>query len=310
LKKILSLLVISAVSLLGGCDFGKEYNPSERNGAVESEPQPFPVMIDDVTINESPTEIVCLSPALTEVLFEFGEIERLIGRSVYCDYPLSAKDAEAVGAGIEFDAEKIIQLRPDLLLLTSPITQKDIVSLEREGIPTVVIPAPNNLEEFRSVYRLVGLILYGVFTGAEEGETVFSNITLACNNPDVVDLGNFVYITENMSLATGDTLESSVLSCFGNNIAKDGNGYVFDKNKLLENQPDVILLNGIYSENDLLSDEVFSQLNAVKEHKIITLNNAYFERPSSRIITLISDMAAAFNDLKIPGNTDATDDID
>jgi iron complex transport system substrate-binding protein len=255
------------------------------------------VIINGVVIEKSPETIISLSPALTEILFEFGQGERIIGRSSFCDYPLGVKDAEILEVGSGFDVEKIVRRSPDLLLLSSPISEKDRITLEREGVATVVIPAPRSLEEFRNVYRLIGLILNGVFIGADEGAVVFSDITLACNNPDAFDLGSFVYITENMLIATGDTLESAVLSCFGNNLAKEATGYVFDKNILTINQPNIIILNDIYSISDLLEDEVFAQLSAVTERRVIVLNNSYFERPSARITTLISDMKAQYNDL-------------
>jgi iron complex transport system substrate-binding protein len=298
MKKLLIVVLVLSVCMTGCGRFdflGRNSGYGTLSPVVENEPQPFPVTIDDVVIYESPAEIVSLSPALSEILFEFGEGERLIGRSEYCDYPRAlrtSQEVEIIRGGIGLDVEAIALLSPDLLLLSSPISEKDKVVLEREGVVTVVIPAPKNLEEFKNVYRLVGVIVYGGFIGADEGEVVFSDITRACNNPDVIDLGDFVYITENMSIATGDTLESSVLSCFGNNLAKDAAGYVFDPSELLENQPNTVLLSNIYSIDDLTEHAIFSQLNAVKELRVITLNNLYFERPSLRIVTLISELKA------------------
>jgi len=119
-------------------------------------------------------------------------------------------------------------------------------------------------------------------------------------------LGNFVYITENLSIAGGDesegTLESAVLSCFGNNLAKSAKGYSYDKEKLLKKQPSFILLNNVLTIEDLMGDEVYSQLDAVSDGKIIKLNNAYFEKPSARIKTLISEMQAQYEDLRIENN--------
>jgi iron complex transport system substrate-binding protein len=167
----------------------------------QPEPEPFPITIDGVVIPESPAGIISLSPALSEILFEFGEGGRLIGKSEYCDFPRDLMNVET----IDLDIERIIRFAPDLLLMSSPISEINRMELEREGISTIVIPAPRNLDEFRNVYRLIGVILRGGFIGQDEGDTVFADINRACNNPDVVDLGDFVYITENMLIATGDT---------------------------------------------------------------------------------------------------------
>ena len=86
---------------------------------IELEPQPFPVFIDDVEIEKSPAHIVSLSPALTEILFEFGEGGRLIGKSDYCDYPVAVKKTDTIKTGSGFNVTQVIQLSPDLLNLLS-----------------------------------------------------------------------------------------------------------------------------------------------------------------------------------------------
>ena len=318
MKKQIALLMICALfmSTLAGCDsfdFYKELfskdtpvdatNENATPTPDAPEPEPFPLVVNGITIDKSPETIVSLSPALTEILFEFGEGDRLIGRSEYCNYPRDAKYADTVRFGSEFAPEAIISLMPDLLLLPSPISEVDRILLEREGIAAVVIPSPKSLDEFRQIYRVLGALLYGMFVGEDEGETVFSDITLACNNPDVISLGSFVYITENMSIATGDTLESAVLSCFGENLAAGGQGYVFDPTELLKKQPDIILLSNIYTVDDLRKNEHFAELDAIADDdalRVIFIDNAYFERPSSRIVKLVSSIKEQLAELKLP----------
>jgi iron complex transport system substrate-binding protein len=311
MKKFTLLLSLIILLLLTGCGafeffeglFAREAPDDTQPPIVieTPEPEPFPVTIDGVVIFESPEDIISLSPSLSEILFEFGHGDRIIGKSEYCDFPrdlLTSAHIETIRGGIDLDIEMIISLSPNLLLLSSPIAEKDRMELERAGIATIVLPAPQDLDEFRNIYRLIGVILYGGFIGVDEGDNVFSPITLACNNPEVIDLGDFVYITENMLIATGDTLESAVFSCFGNNLAEESIGYVFDKEYLLENQPDIILLNSAISLEALKNDEIFSQLTAVTQEQVIAVNNLYFERPSARIVLLITEMQAKYKDLR------------
>ncbi|MCL1866872.1 MAG: ABC transporter substrate-binding protein [Oscillospiraceae bacterium] len=312
-KKILSLvlaLLCLSVFLTSCGEFGffKELfgkAPADVTTAAKTEskePEPFPIIVDGVEIAESPARIISLSPFLSEILFEFDSGSRLIGKSEYCDFPreLLEADSEIIATlpVLDLDIDTMISLRPDLILLSSPISEKNRLELEKQGIPVLIIPAPESLDSFRNVYKIMGTILYGAFVGANEGESVFSAVTLTCNNPDVVNIGDFVYVTENMSLATGDTLESSVFSCFGNNLAKNSTGYVFDKAELLQNQPDIILLSDVYTVEDLLGDAVFSQLDAVKERRVIILGNQPFERPSLRVVGVITDMQIKFKDMK------------
>ncbi|MCL1832603.1 MAG: ABC transporter substrate-binding protein [Oscillospiraceae bacterium] len=288
-RRVLGFVLSVAVTWAAGCSLFQSDDTADITDVHETytDIQPYPVTVDGVVIEESPLKIVSLSPVLTEILFEFGYGDRLIGRSRYCDYPTGVNAIKQVKSGSEFDVAQIIGISPDLLLLSAPITDKDRVELQRAGVATVVIAAPRTIEEFRNIYDTFGVILYGAFLGKEKGESAFSGITQACNNPYVLDLGNYIYVTENLSVATGDTLESAILSRFGYNLASNGNGYVFDLAYLTEHQPDVVLINEAIGLDKVKKHEVFSRLDAVAQGRVIVINNAYFERPSSRMIELI-----------------------
>ena len=145
------------------------------------------------------------------------------------------------------------------------------------------------MESFKSVYTAVGLIFEGIFDGESAGNKCFSAIEETLGT-DEIQLGNFVYITEGLSVATGDTFEHSVLSAYGTNIAEPGTKYSYDKEYLVEFQPDIILLNNNYTIDDLLADETYSQLTAVVNGNVYTIDNTYFERPSGRITGLIKEL--------------------
>lgn len=271
----------------------------DSNSGIETgELQPFPVTIDGVAIYESPERIISLSPAFTEILFEFGYGDRLIGRSPHCNYPTGVSSIEAFEVGSGFDVDEILSAAPDLLLLSSPIAEISRVAILREGIAILVLPPPQSVEDFREMYRLLGVILYGGFIGEEMGDLAFLPLTQVLNNSEAVNIGSFVYVTENMAFATGDTFESSVLSRFGDNLAKEGVGYQFNREQLLEEQPDVILLSDVFTITDLQTDDLFAQLEAVTIGRVIVLNNSYFERPSGRIVELISSIISQYGEFR------------
>lgn len=63
-----------------------------------------------------PMRIVSLAPNITETLFALGAGERLVGVTRFCDYPPQAKTKTPVGGFIDPDMEKIISLKPDLVV--------------------------------------------------------------------------------------------------------------------------------------------------------------------------------------------------
>ena len=61
--------------------------------------------------------IVSLTPSLTEIVFSLGAGERVVGVSDYCDYPPEARTRPRVGTFLQPSVEKILALRPDLVLV-------------------------------------------------------------------------------------------------------------------------------------------------------------------------------------------------
>jgi iron complex transport system substrate-binding protein len=298
-KKLLAILIIFCLFIFIGCD-DKEDEEVIEPDIIENEPDepmPYPLFIGDVEIERSPQRVVSLSPSLTEIIHELGYGSRLIGRSSYCDFPPVALEVTDIGSGANPDIDKIISLSPNLVIATTPLSSMDMFRMEQSGIRTLTIPASASLNDLRDTYRALGLVFEGLFIGAEAGDNAFSAISRACDNTGVVNIGRFVYITGDMKAATGDTLESSVFSCFGVNAAASGINYEFDFELLLENQPDIILLNDIYEAADLLASEFLSELDAVQAGRIIFIDNTAFERPSSRLVSLIEEMLTDFRGL-------------
>ena len=60
--------------------------------------------------------IVSLAPNLTEILFELGLGDQIVGVTNYCTYPPEALEKEKVGGFINPNLEKIVSLKPDLVV--------------------------------------------------------------------------------------------------------------------------------------------------------------------------------------------------
>jgi iron complex transport system substrate-binding protein len=86
------------------------------------------------TANPSPTRIISLVPSVSEMLFAIGEGRRLVGVSSYVRFPPEVSTIPKVGGLVDPDVERILALRPDLVVLYG--TQTELVQrLERAGIP-------------------------------------------------------------------------------------------------------------------------------------------------------------------------------
>ena len=77
--------------------------------------------------------IVSMTPALTEICYELGLEESLVGVTTYCDYPPEAKQKEKIGGFANPDHEKIIALDPDLVLVSPAPGNWDSVRILRNS---------------------------------------------------------------------------------------------------------------------------------------------------------------------------------
>jgi cobalamin transport system substrate-binding protein len=81
-----------------------------------------------------PRRIISIIPATTEMLFAMGAGDRVVAIGSYDKFPLEVEKLPRVGALLDPDVERIISLRPDLVVLYG--TQQDLrAQLERAQIP-------------------------------------------------------------------------------------------------------------------------------------------------------------------------------
>jgi iron complex transport system substrate-binding protein len=125
-----------------------------------------------ITLAQPAQRIVSLAPAITEVLFDAGAGERVVGTVEYSDYPAQAKQIPRVGRHNALDLERIISLRPDLVIAWDSGNPKHQVKrLQQLGL-TVFRSEPRQLSTIAETLRRFGR-LAGTQAQAEEGAQQF-----------------------------------------------------------------------------------------------------------------------------------------
>lgn len=83
--------------------------------------------------NAPPRRIVSLVPSLTEMLYAIGAGSQVVGVSSYDEFPPEVKSLSRVGGLLDPDVERILSLRPDLVLTYGSQTTLE-VQLARAGV--------------------------------------------------------------------------------------------------------------------------------------------------------------------------------
>jgi iron complex transport system substrate-binding protein len=100
--------------------------------------------------------IVSLAPSVTETVFALGMGDRLVGVSVYCDYPPAAQRIERVGTFLTPNIEAIVAKHPDVVIaVPSPGNQNPVETLRRLGL-TVIVVEPNTIAEIEDSMVTIG----------------------------------------------------------------------------------------------------------------------------------------------------------
>jgi len=109
-----------------------------------------------ITLSRPATRIVALAPDLTELVYDAGAGNALVGASAYSDYPAAAKRVPRVGDAFRFDLERIVALRPDLILAWRGGTPVPMIAqLRALKLPVLVVGA-QTLTEIASNLELIG----------------------------------------------------------------------------------------------------------------------------------------------------------
>ncbi|MCA8915712.1 MAG: ABC transporter substrate-binding protein [Planctomycetes bacterium] len=102
----------------------------------------------EIDVPQPLTRVVSLVPSVTETLFALGRGSTLVGRTRYCVLPdPEVRAIEKIGGTKDIDVEKIIQLKPQLVLANKEENRRaDIDALRAAGI-NVHVAQPTTVEE-------------------------------------------------------------------------------------------------------------------------------------------------------------------
>ncbi|MDR2346814.1 MAG: ABC transporter substrate-binding protein [Planctomycetaceae bacterium] len=98
------LICVIFVTLIIGCNADQNLNSPSRNSEQSD------------TISKLPERIISTTPAITELLFEIGLGDKIVGDSQFTVYPPEAAKIEKIGGLVDRNNEKIISLHPDLII--------------------------------------------------------------------------------------------------------------------------------------------------------------------------------------------------
>ncbi|OGF48696.1 MAG: hypothetical protein A2044_01850 [Candidatus Firestonebacteria bacterium GWA2_43_8] len=241
---------------------------------------------------DEPKRIISLTPGNTEILFALGLGDRIVGVAGCCDYPEAVKKCEKIGDYAYPDLEKIMLLKPDLVLCGGGVQKEFALKLIALKIPSIAL-YPENLKEVSD-----GILVIGKAAGREkEAVLLIKRIEDRMNkvksmitkdkkpkvyfeiwNLPLISAGKGSFIDELITLAGGENIFSNVNKAFPQVSAEE----------VIKRNPDIIITaymgkKGRISK-ELINRSGWSKVKAVKENRVFDdIDSDLLLRPGPRL---------------------------
>jgi cobalamin transport system substrate-binding protein len=323
------ITTLAAVALaLAACSTGSGATPTipptatgsiqpVATGTPSATPAQFPVALTDdegtsVEIPEEPTKIVSLTPATTEILFELGAGDRIVGKvedlSLYPPEAASIPDVAKFG---EVDVEKIVSLEADLVIAggNSFNPPDKIKQLRDLKVPVLVVYAPDIDTVFKDI-ELTGAAI-GNAAGAKDltasMRATFDQVGAATSGLTKPRVFYELDATREIYTAADDSFLAKMIELAGGDAITTGSATSFQipLEKLVTANPEVILLGdaayGTTAEA-VAARPGWIVMTAVKDGAIRPVDDIIITRPGPRLVDGLRALAVAIHpDAVIPG---------
>jgi ABC-type Fe3+-hydroxamate transport system substrate-binding protein len=123
----------------------------------------FNPLVDALGVEHRPAgarcRIVSLVPSVTELLFDLGVADRLVGRTGFCVHPRPAIDAlPKVGGTKDVNLDRLRELAPTHVIVNVDENEATLVDALREFVPFIVVTHPRLPEDNLHLYRMMGAL--------------------------------------------------------------------------------------------------------------------------------------------------------
>lgn len=244
-----------------------------------------------VTLRQPAKRIVSLAPHVTELLYAVGAGGLLVGTVEYSDYPLPAKKIPRVGSHSAFDLERIVALKPDLVMVWQSGTVKSPVEkLRQMGIP-IYSSEPHVIEDIARNMRQLG-VLAGTEKAANKASDKFlaklSDLKLRYHNKDTVSVFYQIWHEPLMTINGKHMISQLIELCGGRNVFANLSALAPKVNleAVLAENPEVIVGGSVAVANPNWEEDwkKWPQLRAVKNQNIFYVNPDHVQRHTPRIL--------------------------
>jgi iron complex transport system substrate-binding protein len=246
--------------------------------------------------------VVSLAPNLTEIVFAIGAGDRLVGRTSYCDFPAEAKAVAEVGDTLHPSLERIIALKPQLVLVSTASQLEGFTRQLQEHDIAVFVTDPHEMDGvFRSIQQIGDIV-----GTSEQAKQVVNGLKARVAAVEEKVKGRtpvrvfYQLSAEPLYTAGEDSFVNDLLRRAGAiSVTADipGAWPKFSAEAALATKPEAIILptGGSMGDNNKTVVDALKRSPAVLQGRVYKINDDHLVRPGPRAVDGLEEMAKALH---------------
>lgn len=243
----------------------------------------------DVTVQKPAQRVISLAPHVTELLFAAGGGSQVVGVVSYSDFPEEAKKIPQIGSNRELDLERIMALKPDLIVVwRHGSSERQIEEVRRLGVP-IFHSEPQKLEDIpdsvAKLGQLMGTDVVAKPTAARLRAQLADLRTRYANRPVV---RSFYQVWDRpLYTLNGKHIVSDALHlCGGENIFASlaVTAPVVSTEAVLQENPEAIFATAEKNYGGVSIWKQYGSLTAVRNNNLFTIDGQLLNRAGPRMI--------------------------
>lgn len=230
--------------------------------------------------------VVSLAPSLSEIVVELGSADLLVGVLDAGERPPEIKDLPSVGRYGQLDMERLLSLKPDLLLLwPGSVGPAQREQLKRLNIPTYVAE-PHNLQQLTAQIEEIAAQLGRAERGASLAADLRQRLDALRQRYRRAEPLRVFYQVWDRPLYTvggGQIISDALQVCGARNVFADLTlpAPQISVEAVLQRNPQVILAS---DQSQLDAWKAWPQVAAVAQGRLLLVADKGLERPSGQMI--------------------------
>ncbi|MFN8671324.1 MAG: helical backbone metal receptor [Candidatus Sericytochromatia bacterium] len=244
--------------------------------------------------NKKEPKILSLSPATTELLYSIGADKNIIAVTNDCNYPQDALKKDKIGKFGFINYEKLLVLKPDIIFATKDMG-KVLLDLKKYNYPVFALDSKNLNSVIENIDFLQKVLNIKEQKNLNKSlksklDSINSNLTKKSTKPTV-----FYVIWHEPIITTGNNsfIGDMIKLSGGINIAKDINNPFakYSIESLVKQNPDYLIIPESTYKKINFTIFPWNKLKAVKNNKIIAVNDDKYLRPTVRAFDSIEELS-------------------